>query len=121
MTGKQVEARYSFSGLDRVFHERARLGIATSLAGHPEGLPFSQLKRLCGLTDGNLARHLLVLSEAGYVSTRKDTTRSRTLTICGLTEFGRRCFAEYLGELELALREGTQAAVSGRSFLPRNS
>ena len=64
-------APYAFTGLDRLFHERARLGIVTSLAGHPDGLAFAELKRLCGLTDGNLNRHLTALEDAGCVSTMK--------------------------------------------------
>ena len=53
--------RFAYEGLDRVLHEKARLGIMTSLVGRPEGLIFADLKRLCALTDGNLSRHLDVL------------------------------------------------------------
>ena len=51
-------APFAYEGLDRVIHERARLGILTSLASNPKGLVFGDLRRLCGLTDGNLSRHL---------------------------------------------------------------
>jgi hypothetical protein len=46
--------RYAYEGLDRVLHEKARLGMLTSLMAHPDGLLFSDLKELCALTDGNL-------------------------------------------------------------------
>ena len=46
--------RYAYEGLDRTIHEKARLGILTSLAAHPTGLLFGDLKDLCSLTDGNL-------------------------------------------------------------------
>ena len=59
--------RFSYEGLDRVLHERARLGIMASLAAHAGGLLFNDLKELCALTDGNLSRHLAVLSEAGLI------------------------------------------------------
>ena len=59
--------RFSYAGLDRVMHEKARLGILASLAAHAGGLLFNDLKQLCSLTDGNLSRHLAVLSEAGLV------------------------------------------------------
>ena len=59
--------RFAYEGLDRVLHEKARLGIMTSLVTRPEGLLFAELKRLCLLTDGNLSRHLDVLHEAGLV------------------------------------------------------
>ena len=49
-------APFSYDGLDRVIHEKARLGLMTSLMAHPKGLAFADLKQLCGLTDGNLSR-----------------------------------------------------------------
>ncbi|MGO4287814.1 helix-turn-helix domain-containing protein, partial [Bosea sp. TAB14] len=61
---KSVEAPFAFEGLDRVLHEKARLGILTSLADHPKGLSFTELRDLCGLTDGNLSRHVQILEEA---------------------------------------------------------
>ena len=45
--------RYAYDGLERVVHEKARLGIVTSLVTHPQGLLFNDLKELCALTDGN--------------------------------------------------------------------
>ena len=63
--GDDASGRFAYDGLERVFHEKARLGIMTSLVGHPKGLIFSDLKELCALTDGNLSRHLQVLHEAG--------------------------------------------------------
>ena len=53
--------RYAYDGLDRVLHEKARLGIMTSLVARAEGVVFNELKRLCALTDGNLSRHIDVL------------------------------------------------------------
>lgn len=107
------EAPFAFVGLDRLFHERARLGIVTSLAGNPDGLAFSELKRLCGLTDGNLNRHLSALDEAGYVAIAKEQTRGRPVTICRLTDTGQQRFIAYLGALEAALEKGTRAAHGG--------
>ena len=57
--------RFAYDGLERVIHEKARLGIVTSLATHPQGLLFNDLKEMCSLTDGNLSRHLQILHEAG--------------------------------------------------------
>ena len=59
--------RFAYDGLERSLHEKARLGIMTSLVTRPEGILFTELKRLCSLTDGNLSRHLDVLREAGLV------------------------------------------------------
>ncbi|TWT98514.1 transcriptional regulator [Stieleria varia] len=97
---KSDSARYSYDGLDRVLHEKARLGLMTCLAGSPDGLTFGELKSLCNLTDGNLNRHLKQLAEAGLVSTRRDETGSRPQTICALTDSGRGRFLQYLAELQ---------------------
>src|SRR6059058_3272427 len=76
--------RFAYEGLERVFHEKARLGIMTSLVTHPKGLIFADLKELCALTDGNLSRHLQVLHEAGFVEITKGFLRNRPQTLCHL-------------------------------------
>ena len=81
-------------------HEKARLGILASLAGNTGGLLFNDLKQLCSLTDGNLSRHLGVLSEAGLVEIWKGTNGARPQTMYRLTPFGRHRFAEYISVLE---------------------
>lgn len=109
------KAPFAYEGLDRVFHERARLGIVTSLAGHAEGLGFSELKALCGLTDGNLARHLQVLAEAGFVEQHKDVEGRRAVTRCRLTDEGRARFADYLSALEDVLRQASRSRTRDAS------
>jgi DNA-binding MarR family transcriptional regulator len=103
------QARFAYEGLERVIHEKARLGILASLATHVEGLAFSELKQLCALTDGNLNRHLLVLQEAGLVDVRKDTAGPRPQTICQLTSEGRSRFAEYISVLEQVVQDAMKA------------
>lgn len=56
-----TDGRYAYDGLDRVLHERSRLGILTALVARRGGLSFTELARLCHLTDGNLSRHLSTL------------------------------------------------------------
>ena len=92
--------RFSYEGLDRVMHEKARLGILASLAAHERGLLFNDLKQLCALTDGNLNRHLSVLSEAGLVEVWKGTTGSRPQSMYRLSRNGRQRFTDYIGVLE---------------------
>ena len=94
------KGRFSYDGLDRVLHEKARLGILASLAATPGGLLFNDLKQLCSLTDGNLSRHLAVLNEAGLVETWKGTTGPRPHTMYRLTAGGRQRFSEYISVLE---------------------
>jgi DNA-binding transcriptional ArsR family regulator len=111
MANNTDEAPFAFEGLDRVFHEKARLGILTSLASHPNGIAFSQLRQLCGLTDGNLSRHMQVLEEARLVELHKGYESKRPLTTCRLTEHGRAGFLNYLTVLEGVLRDAAKATA----------
>ena len=92
--------RFAYEGLDRIIHEKARLSIVTSLATHSAGLIFNDLKDLCALTDGNLSRHLQILSEAGLIQIWKGFKDNRPQTLCMLTELGRKRFIEYITVLE---------------------
>ena len=103
-------APFAYDGLDRVIHEKARLGLLTSLITQPRGLAFADLKQLCGLTDGNLSRHLQVLQEAGLVELIKGYEGNRPLTTCRLTADGRRRFLDYLAVLEQVVRDAAKAA-----------
>lgn len=105
-----LSGRFAYEGLDRVLHEKARLGIMTSLVGRPEGLIFADLKRLCALTDGNLSRHLDVLREAGLVEIWKGFEHRRPQTLCRLTPEGRQRFVAYLEELEQVIRDAMPKA-----------
>ena len=114
MTAEATEGRFAYEGLDRVLHEKARLGILTSLATRPEGLLFGDLKRLCALTDGNLNRHLEVLQESGLVEVWKRFEGRRPQTLVRLSAEGRRRFLEYLGELEKVLKDARKAQALER-------
>lgn len=106
--------RFAYPGLDRVIHERARLGVLTSLAAHPNGLVFADLKHLCGLTDGNLSRHLQVLHEAALIEITKSADRNRPQTLCRITAEGRRRYLAYLSVLEQVVRDAAAGAESDR-------
>ena len=92
--------RYAYDGLERVIHEKARLGIVTSLATHPEGLLFNDLKEMCSLTDGNLSRHLQILHEGHLVEVWKGFQGNRPQTLVRLTDDGHKRFLEYIAVLE---------------------
>lgn len=106
--------RFAYGGLDRVLHEKARLGILTALIARAGGLSFGDLARLCDLTDGNLSRHLDVLAEAALVKITKGYEGRRPLTTVALTATGRKRFREYLAQLEQVLRDAA-AQESGAS------
>jgi DNA-binding MarR family transcriptional regulator len=104
------QARYSFEGLDRVLHEKARLGILTSLLAHREGLVFGDLRDLCGLTDGNLSRHLHTLEESGMVEIWKGFKGKRPQTLIRLTPEGKARFLDYLNLLESIVSDALAAS-----------
>src|SRR5262245_24507162 len=105
MATRDSEAPSAYAGLDRTIHEKARLGILTSLIAHTKGLAFADLKQLCGLTDGNLSRHIQVLEEAGLVEVLKTFEGRRPLTTCRLTHTGQQRFVAYLAILERVVKE----------------
>jgi len=111
--------RFAYEGLERVMHEKARLGMLTSLMTHPEGLLFGELKELCSLTDGNLNRHLKVLQDAGLVELWKGTRHNRPQTLCRMTAEGRKRFVQYIASLERVIADAAQAAraPAKRAFL----
>ena len=102
------EGRFAYEGLDRVIHERARLGVLTCLITNPKGLTFSDLKQLCSLTDGNLSRHLRVLEKGKLVEIVKGHDRNRPQTVCRVTLSGRKRYLEYLSTLEQVVRDATK-------------
>jgi DNA-binding transcriptional ArsR family regulator len=109
--------RFAYDGLDRVFHEKARLGIMTSLVTRDEGLSFSDLKTLCALSDGNLNRHLAVLQEAEFVAVEKKGGGRGSRTLYRVSRLGRSAFLAYLAELERVLTDASQAR--GERALPK--
>lgn len=84
-----------FLQLDRVIHEKGRLGIMSMLAAAPQ-LAFTELRDTLGMTDGNITAHIRTLQESGYVSVTKSFQGGRPLTTFALTESGRKAFASYI-------------------------
>lgn len=112
------DGRYSYDGLDRVLHEKARLGILTALMSHRQGIAFTDLARLCTLTDGNLSRHLDVLAGEDLVKIEKSFVARRPHTACKLTPTGRKRFQQYIAELERVLRDAAAQASEAKNLKP---
>lgn len=89
--------------LDRLVHERVRLGIVSALAVN-DSLTFLDLKRLLNTTDGNLSVHARKLEEAGYVACTKSFEGRMPKTEYRLTAAGRRALERYLNEMEALIR-----------------
>ena len=97
-----------------MIHEKARLSVLTSLVAHPKGLVFGDLKQLCGLTDGNLSRHLQVL-RGGRPDRHPEGLRAQPAAdrCCRITPQGRRRYLDYLAVLEQVVRDAASAAKAG--------
>ncbi len=98
----QVDNR-PFEALDETIHQKARLGIMSTLMALGEA-DFKLLKETLGLSDGNLSTHLALLEERGYVHVRKEFRGRRPHTSATPTEAGRRAFKGYLAALEAIIR-----------------
>jgi len=89
--------------LDKVIHERMRLGIISALAAN-EKLSFSELKSLLDTTDGNISVHARKLEDAGYVSMKKSFSGRVPLTEYSITAAGRKALEQYLDHMEALIR-----------------
>lgn len=89
--------------LDRLIHQRVRLGIMSALAVN-ESLTFSDLKGLLEITDGNLSVHARKLEDAGYIACTKKFEGRVPKTEYRLTETGRRALEHYLDDMEDLIR-----------------
>jgi DNA-binding MarR family transcriptional regulator len=110
--------QFAYDGLERVLHEKARLGILSSLVANPEGLVFSELKELCNLTDGNLSRHIQVLQEASLIDVQKGHSGNRPQTLVRLTAEGLERFLEYINLLEQIVCQTLEAADHKKATKP---
>ncbi|HEY1341509.1 MAG TPA: transcriptional regulator [Bryobacteraceae bacterium] len=89
--------------LDRLIHERLRLGILSALSVN-ESLTFNELKKLLDTTDGNLSVHARKLEEAGYVAFTKTFEGRMPRTDYRLTAAGRRALERYLDHMEALIQ-----------------
>lgn len=90
--------------LDRVIHEKGRMAIMSMLAAAPE-LSFTDLRDTLDMTDGNLTTHIRTLQQAGYLAVSKSYKKNRPLTTCALTIDGHQAFGEYVGLLEIIVKQ----------------
>ena len=89
--------------LDRLIHERMRLGIVSSLAAN-RSLTFNELKKLLKTTDGNLSVHARKLEDANYIACTKSFQGRMPKTEYRLTEAGRRALEKYLNHMEALIQ-----------------
>jgi len=115
------DAPFAFPGLERIFHERGRLAVCACLVANPAGMRFTDLQDACGLTDGNLNRHLHALAEVDVVTSERVRGHGRPTTIVRITDDGRTRFLTYVDELESVVRGVQQRAEAPASRLAAQS
>lgn len=103
VTGTAQPANEGALALDRLIHERMRLGIVSALAVN-ESLTFNELKRLMRTTDGNLSVHARKLEDAAYVTCTKSFEGRVPRTEYRLAAAGRRALERYLNHMEALIR-----------------
>ena len=89
--------------LDKVIHERMRLGIISALAAN-EKLSFTELKNLLATSDGNISVHARKLEDAGYLTQEKSFKGRMPLTEFKITKEGRKALVRYLDHMEALIK-----------------
>ena len=100
----RAKARSAPASLDRLIHERMRLGIVSALAAK-ESLTFSELKTLMDTTDGNLSVHARKLEDGGYITCIKSFEGRMPKTEYKITVAGRRALESYLNHMEALIHQ----------------
>ena len=101
--GGDLKPATSAAELDRLIHERLRLGIVSALAGNAS-LTFNELKEILKTTDGNLSVHARKLEDAAYITCEKSFDGRTPKTEFRLTADGRRALTRYLDHMESIIR-----------------
>jgi DNA-binding HxlR family transcriptional regulator len=107
VSGPTIVAGAGTRALDRIIHERLRLGIVSALSVN-ESVTFRELKKILGTTDGNLSVHARKLEEAGYIGCEKKFEGRLPRTEYRLTELGRGALEKYLTHMEALIRATRQ-------------
>ncbi len=89
--------------LDKVIHERMRLGIISALAAN-EKLSFTELKNLLNTTDGNISVHARKLEQSGYLTCEKSFKGRMPLTEYAITSSGKKALERYLNHMEALIK-----------------
>jgi len=97
-------AKHPAQSLDRLIHERMRLGIISALAAN-ESLTFNDLKHLMHTTDGNLSVHARKLEDGGYIACTKSFEGRLPKTEYKLTAAGKRALENYVSHMETLIKQ----------------
>jgi DNA-binding transcriptional ArsR family regulator len=98
-----------YDSIRKIFHEPNRLAIMSALCASEDGMTFSRLKEECGLTDGNLSRHLAALKDIDVIKIQKKFVGVKPCTTVFISESGYEKFNEYLTALSEVLQQAREA------------
>ncbi len=101
-----------YDSLQKLFHEPHRLAIMSTLCATGQGLSFTELRKECGLTDGNLSRHLKTMEDAQVIRVEKAFVARKPRTMVYTSDVGHDSFLEYLTALEEVLNRAVSAVQS---------
>lgn len=91
--------KHILEGLDKAFESKARLGIMSVLMVN-DWVEFNEMKELLGMSDGNVASHIVALEKLGYVHVRKEFRGKKPVTSYAVTVPGKKAFEHHLNTLE---------------------
>ena len=91
------------TGLNKIFESRIRLGAMSILVVNDE-INFNDLKQILGVTDGNLATHLVNLEENGFIKVHKGFVGRKTNTTYSITRSGEKAFNDHIAALEIMIK-----------------
>jgi len=91
------------TGLNKIFESRIRLGVMSILMVNEE-INFNDLKQVLGVTDGNLATHLVNLEENGFIKVHKGFVGRKTNTTYAITKSGEKAFNDHIATLEVLIK-----------------
>ena len=100
---KTTATRVDATQLDRLIHERVRLGIISALAVN-KSLTFNELKKMLAITDGNLSVHARKLEDAGYITCTKTFEKRMPRSEYRVTPSGRKALKKYLRHMEALIQ-----------------
>lgn len=103
---KTVKGPSAIGSLDRLIHERLRLGILSALSVN-EALNFNELKDILEVTDGNLSDHARKLEVAGYIVVRKGYNGRKPQTVYALTKKGKQALRNYLETMQEVIEQAS--------------
>jgi DNA-binding transcriptional ArsR family regulator len=110
------ETENPYNDLKKIFHEPKRMAIMSALCAADTGLTFTELKLQCDMSDGNLNRHLKVLTEADAVKISKKFVGLKPQTTIALAEKGIAQFNEYLTALSQVLNQALEAMPAEKKY-----